>query len=70
MGQGGVDVENEKLKKWFQKPVITSLWVKRQSGNPSGGGKSLNSKGQNCFSKSNIFILFIESIFINFIFKS
>lgn len=69
-GQGEVCIENGKLKKCFQKPVITFLWVKRESGNPSGSGKSLNSKGQNSFFKSNIFILLIERIFINFIFQS
>lgn len=44
--------------------------MKKQSGDPSGSGKSLNSKGQKSFFKSNIFILLIESIFINFIFQS
>lgn len=68
-GQDGDGTEKKKLKKWHQGLVITSL-VERQSGDPSGGGKFLNSRGQNNFFKPNVLILLIESIFINFIFQS
>ena len=61
VGQSGIGIEDGKLKKWLPK-VNDNLIV--------GENAEWESKGQNCFFKSNIFILFIESIFINFIFQS
>jgi len=61
VGQSGIGIEDGKLKKWLPK-VNDNLFV--------GENAEWESKGQNCFFKSNIFILFIESIFINFIFQS